>query len=165
MRLADTVLVVLAPGMGDGIQAAKAGILEIADILVVNKSDHDGAAGTVRDLKGMSRSAAPAPRSPTSWRVPVLSTVGVHGRRDRRAAGRDRRPSARISMRTAARRRAPAARAEVAVQAVVLERVHAALASAAGHAPLAAAAGEVADGGIDTTRPPSGCSARCARSA
>ena len=53
MRLADTVLVVLAPGMGDGIQAAKAGILEIADILVVNKSDHDGAAGTVRDLKGM----------------------------------------------------------------------------------------------------------------
>src|SRR6478672_9445114 len=53
LRLADTVLVVLAPGMGDGVQAAKAGILEIADVLVVNKSDHDGAAGTVRDLKGM----------------------------------------------------------------------------------------------------------------
>src|SRR6476469_10501620 len=53
LRLADTVVVVLAPGMGDGIQAAKAGILEIADILVVNKADHDGAAGTVRDLKGM----------------------------------------------------------------------------------------------------------------
>ena len=55
MRLADTVLVVLAPGMGDGIQAAKAGILEIADMLVVNKSDHDGAAATVRDLKGDGR--------------------------------------------------------------------------------------------------------------
>src|SRR6478752_2888227 len=53
MRLADTVLVVLAPGMGDGIQAAKAGILEIADVLVVNKSDHHGASATVRDLKGM----------------------------------------------------------------------------------------------------------------
>ena len=52
MRLADTVVVVLAPGMGDGIQAAKAGILETADVLVVNKSDHDGAAATVRDLKG-----------------------------------------------------------------------------------------------------------------
>ena len=43
LRLADSVVVVLAPGMGDGIQAAKAGILEIADLLVVNKSDHDGA--------------------------------------------------------------------------------------------------------------------------
>src|SRR6478736_1238644 len=50
MRLADSVVVVLAPGMGDGIQAAKAGILEIADVLVVNKYDHDGAAATVRDL-------------------------------------------------------------------------------------------------------------------
>ena len=40
------------PGMGDGIQAAKAGILEIADVLVVNKADHDGASTTVRDLQG-----------------------------------------------------------------------------------------------------------------
>ena len=42
--LADTVLVLLAPGMGDGIQAAKAGILEVADVFVVNKADRDGAA-------------------------------------------------------------------------------------------------------------------------
>ena len=41
--LADTTLVLLAPGMGDGIQAAKAGILEIADVFVVNKADRDGA--------------------------------------------------------------------------------------------------------------------------
>src|SRR5690606_37349933 len=49
--LADTTLVLLAPGMGDGIQAAKAGILEIADVLVVNKADRDGARTVVRDLK------------------------------------------------------------------------------------------------------------------
>ena len=53
LRLADTVVVITAPGAGDGIQAAKAGILEIADILVVNKSDRDGAASAVRELKAM----------------------------------------------------------------------------------------------------------------
>ena len=42
--LADTTMVLLAPGMGDGIQAAKAGILEVADVFVVNKADRDGAA-------------------------------------------------------------------------------------------------------------------------
>jgi LAO/AO transport system kinase len=51
--LADTTLVLLAPGMGDGIQAAKAGILEIGDIFVVNKSDREGADATVRDLRHM----------------------------------------------------------------------------------------------------------------
>lgn len=48
---ADTTLVVLAPGMGDGVQAVKAGILEIGDIYVVNKADRDGADATVRDLR------------------------------------------------------------------------------------------------------------------
>jgi len=51
--LADTTLVLLAPGMGDGIQAAKAGILEIGDIFVVNKADREGADATVRDLRHM----------------------------------------------------------------------------------------------------------------
>ena len=51
--LADTTVVLLAPGMGDGIQAAKAGILEIADIFVVNKADRDGADQVVRDLRYM----------------------------------------------------------------------------------------------------------------
>ena len=50
---ADTTLVLLAPGMGDGIQAAKAGILEIGDVFVVNKADRDGADATVRDLRHM----------------------------------------------------------------------------------------------------------------
>jgi len=56
--LADTTLVLLAPGMGDGIQAAKAGILEIADVLVVNKADRPGADDTYRDLTAMVRLAA-----------------------------------------------------------------------------------------------------------
>jgi LAO/AO transport system kinase len=51
--LADTTLVLLAPGMGDAIQAVKAGILEIADIFVVNKADRDGADATYRDIQGM----------------------------------------------------------------------------------------------------------------
>src|SRR5437764_12137110 len=51
--LADTTLVLVAPGMGDGIQAAKAGILEVADIFVVNKADRDAADQTVRDLRYM----------------------------------------------------------------------------------------------------------------
>ncbi len=93
MRLADSVVVVLAPGMGDGIQAAKAGILEIADILVVNKSDHDGASGTVRDLKGMV-ALGRAGAEPHRWRVPVLSTIASKGDRNRRAAGRVGRASA-----------------------------------------------------------------------
>lgn len=53
VRAAHTILVVEAPGMGDDVQAIKAGILEIADILVVNKSDRPGAAQTVRALKAM----------------------------------------------------------------------------------------------------------------
>ena len=51
--LADTTVVLLAPGMGDGIQAAKAGILEIGDLFVVNKADRDGADNTVRDIRHM----------------------------------------------------------------------------------------------------------------
>ena len=48
---ADTTVVLLAPGMGDGIQAAKAGILEVADLFVVNKADRDGADTVARDLR------------------------------------------------------------------------------------------------------------------
>jgi LAO/AO transport system kinase len=69
---ADTVLVLLAPGMGDGIQAAKAGILEIGDIFVVNKSDRDGAQALVRELRTM---IALADRGPHDWKPPIVSTV------------------------------------------------------------------------------------------
>ena len=67
---ADTCLVLLAPGMGDGIQAAKAGVLEIADVFVVNKADRDGARATVSDVRALVRLAA---RSRGAWRPPVVS--------------------------------------------------------------------------------------------
>jgi LAO/AO transport system kinase len=65
---ADTTVVLLAPGMGDGIQAAKAGILEIGDVYVVNKADRDGAATVRRDLRSM---LALTERPEGSWRPPV----------------------------------------------------------------------------------------------
>jgi len=71
---ADTTVVLLAPGMGDGIQAAKAGILEIADIFVVNKADRDGADTTVRDLRYMLSLGGPHTEA-GSWRPPILKTV------------------------------------------------------------------------------------------
>jgi LAO/AO transport system kinase len=74
---ADTTVVMLAPGMGDGIQAAKAGILEVADVLVVNKADREGADRTVRDLRHASEMGAGA--EPGAWRVPVVRTVATEG--------------------------------------------------------------------------------------
>jgi LAO/AO transport system kinase len=72
--LADTTLVLLAPGMGDGIQAAKAGILEVGDVFVVNKADRDGADQVVRDLRGTIRLAE---RGPGEWRQPIVKTIAV----------------------------------------------------------------------------------------
>ncbi|GHC46653.1 methylmalonyl Co-A mutase-associated GTPase MeaB [Streptomyces flavofungini] len=74
---ADTSVVLLAPGMGDGIQAAKAGILEIGDVYVVNKADRDGADATARELNhmlGLGES-----RSPGDWRPPIVKTVAARG--------------------------------------------------------------------------------------
>ena len=74
---ADTTLVLLAPGMGDGIQAAKAGILEIADVLVVNKADREGADRAVRDLRHAASLGVGA--HPGGWQVPVVRTVASDG--------------------------------------------------------------------------------------
>jgi LAO/AO transport system kinase len=77
--LADTTLVLLAPGMGDGIQAAKAGILEIGDIYVVNKADRDGADQVRRDLRSMLALAdRPDPAEP-AWKPPIVKTVASRG--------------------------------------------------------------------------------------
>ena len=75
--LADTTVVLVAPGMGDGIQAAKAGILEIGDVYVVNKADREGADRVQRDLRGMLRLGD---RAPDAWDRPVLATVAQSGR-------------------------------------------------------------------------------------
>jgi GTPase len=74
--LADTTLVLVAPGMGDAIQAAKAGILEVADIFVVNKADKPGAQEAVRDLRTM---IAMAQRGAGEWKPPIVTTVAVKG--------------------------------------------------------------------------------------
>jgi LAO/AO transport system kinase len=76
--LADTCVVLLAPGMGDGIQAAKAGILEVGDVFVVNKADRDGATATVNDLRHMITFGAES-RHPGDWRPPVLKAVASTG--------------------------------------------------------------------------------------
>lgn len=74
--IADTVVVLLAPGMGDGIQAAKAGILEIGDVFVVNKADRDGASATSRELRHM---IGLADRVEGAWTPPVLKTIASKG--------------------------------------------------------------------------------------
>jgi LAO/AO transport system kinase len=74
--LADTTLVLLAPGMGDGIQAAKAGILEIGDLYVVNKADRDGADTLRRELRSM---LALADRPEGAWRPPIVKTIASKG--------------------------------------------------------------------------------------
>ncbi|MEU5835128.1 methylmalonyl Co-A mutase-associated GTPase MeaB [Streptomyces diacarni] len=74
---ADTSVVLLAPGMGDGIQAAKAGILEIGDAYVVNKADRDGAGATVRELNHML--GLGEARRPGDWRPPVVKAVAARG--------------------------------------------------------------------------------------
>src|SRR6185312_6035283 len=72
---ADTSVVLLAPGMGDGIQAAKAGILEIGDVYVVNKADREGAEATARELNHML--ALGERRNPGDWRQPIVKTVAA----------------------------------------------------------------------------------------
>jgi LAO/AO transport system kinase len=72
---ADTTVVVVNPRWGDGVQANKAGLLEIADVLVVNKADREGARDTVRDLELMLELAGER-----DWRSPIVETVATDGR-------------------------------------------------------------------------------------
>ncbi len=74
-RVADVVVVVLVPGMGDDVQAIKAGIMEIADVFVINKADHPGVERVEREIQAM---LALAPR-PDGWVPPVVRTVASEG--------------------------------------------------------------------------------------
>jgi LAO/AO transport system kinase len=76
---ADTTMVVVNPGWGDAVQAAKAGLLEIADVFVVNKADRDGAAETVRDLEFMLDLALEPESGEPGWRPPIVKTVASRG--------------------------------------------------------------------------------------
>ena len=75
VRVADTVCLVTVPGLGDDIQAIKAGVLEIADVLVVNKADRPGADETARDLAQMLSLGAPR----IAWKPPIIRTVAATG--------------------------------------------------------------------------------------
>ncbi|MBI3362198.1 MAG: methylmalonyl Co-A mutase-associated GTPase MeaB [Chloroflexi bacterium] len=81
-RTAHTVIVVVAPGMGDEVQAIKAGILEIADIFVVNKSDQAGAEATVRALRAMLELGGrqQAAGSEAGWGTPICQTTASEGK-------------------------------------------------------------------------------------
>ena len=72
MRVVDTVVVVLAPGMGDGIQASKAGLLEIGDIYLINKSDREGAKETAADIERSISMSMPKTVAGKPWIPPVL---------------------------------------------------------------------------------------------
>ena len=107
---ADTVVLALMPGSGDSIQALKAGVMEIPDVIVVNKSDHPLADTMVREVRAV---LALGPQR--SWRVPVVKTEAANGAGDREA-DRDDRRAPRPHRRRRARsteRRARNLRAEV----------------------------------------------------
>jgi LAO/AO transport system kinase len=76
MGQADSVLVLLAPGSGDAVQVAKAGILEIADIFVVNKADRDGVRSTTRELRAM---ISLGDRTARDWVPEIVTTVATRG--------------------------------------------------------------------------------------
>jgi LAO/AO transport system kinase len=73
--LADSVVVLLAPGMGDAVQAAKAGILEVADLFIVNKADKPDAQQVVRDLRNMLALGA----NEKGWKPPIITTTATTG--------------------------------------------------------------------------------------
>src|SRR4051794_23728285 len=118
--LADTTLVLTAPGMGDGIQAAKAGILEIGDLFVVNKADRDGADQVRRDLRSMLQLAE---RPEGGWRPPIVKTVAQRAEGiDEVVAEIDRHRAWLESSGELARRRARRARDEIEAIAVTALR-------------------------------------------
>ena len=154
LRLADTVLLVLAPGLGDGVQAAKAGILEIADVLVVNKADRDGVATTVRDLKAMIALGRSGQADGAAWRVPVLTTIAAGSPAGGGPVGLDELVAAVDAHREhLAQHPGPqpreVRRAQAAVEAIALRRLQESLHAPAGRDLLAAAAAQVADGAVD----------------
>ena len=141
--LADTTLVLVAPGMGDGVQAAKAGILEVADVLVVNKADRDGADRTARELRSML-TMAPA----SGWTPPVLRTVAARdeGIDEVLAVVEDHRDWLASSGEGVRRRRVRAARE---VEAIAVGELRRRMGDVGGAAAIDALADRVVAGELD----------------
>jgi LAO/AO transport system kinase len=143
--LADTTLVLLAPGMGDAIQAVKAGILEIADVFVVNKADRPGADATYRDIQGM---LGLGERSPGDWRPQVVRATAVKGEGiDDVVAAIDKHRE--WLARTGELRNRRERRAAVEVEAIALGTLRARLGNLRDGTALSDLAGRVAAGEID----------------
>ena len=143
--LADTTLVLLAPGMGDAIQAVKAGILEIADVFVVNKADRPGADATYRDIQGM---LALGDRAPGEWRPQVVRAVAVKGEGvDDVVAAIEKHRDWLAS--TGELRNRHERRAAVEVEAIALGTLRARMGSFGDGTALATLAGRVANGELD----------------
>jgi LAO/AO transport system kinase len=143
--LADTTLVLLAPGMGDAIQAVKAGILEIADIFVVNKADRDGADATYRDIQGM---IGLGERAPGDWRPQVVRSVASRGEGiDDIAAAIEKHRAWLVEHGELRRRRE--ARAAAEVEAIALGVLRDRMGSLRAGTSLATLAGRVAAGELD----------------
>jgi LAO/AO transport system kinase len=142
---ADTTVVLLAPGMGDGIQAAKAGILEVGDVYVVNKADRDGARSVRRDLRSM---LALTERPEGAWRPPVLLTTAHTGEGiDDVVAQLDEHLAwARASGSLRARR---VRRAKAEVEAIALTALRRRWTGVADRTELDDLAAEVVDGSLD----------------
>ncbi len=152
VALADTTVVMLAPGMGDGIQAAKAGILEIGDLFVVNKADRDGAAQTVRDLRHMlslgREDGIPDADGGEGRRPAVVRTVAARGEGiDRLVEELDRHRTWIDDHGVRDRRRR--ARAAAEIEAIAVERVRERFGELRGRAGLGELAARVAAGTLD----------------
>jgi LAO/AO transport system kinase len=143
--LADTALVVVAPGLGDSIQAAKAGILEIADVFVVNKSDRPGTQEVIRDLRTM---LAMAHYDAGDFKPPIVSTVASSGEgiEDLAAAIGRHRDWLDASGRLASRRQA---RAREEISAIALAALQQRTGGLPGESRLDELASRVAGGDLD----------------
>ncbi|MER6312689.1 methylmalonyl Co-A mutase-associated GTPase MeaB [Streptomyces sp. NPDC001581] len=143
---ADTSVVLLAPGMGDGIQAAKAGILEIGDVYVVNKADRDGADATARELNHML--GLGEARGRDDWRPPIVKTVAARGQGiDELVEALEKHRAWMDERGVLAERRA--ARAAREVETIAVTALRARMADLRGDAHLDALAARVAVGELD----------------
>jgi LAO/AO transport system kinase len=143
--LADTTLVLLAPGMGDAIQAVKAGILEIADVFVVNKADRPGADATCRDIQGM---LGLGERAPEQWRPQVVRATAVRGEGIEDVVAAVEKHRAWLA-KTGELRRRRQRRAAVEVEAIALGTLRARMADLRDGTALDALAAQVAGGELD----------------
>lgn len=142
---ADTTVVLVAPGMGDAVQAAKAGLLEIGDVYAVNKADRDGADSAERELRGM---IGLGERADSDWTPLVVRTVastgaGIPDLVDAIDAHRE------WLTRTGSLEERRVARARAEIMHIALDRIAQDLESGTSGAALEDLAGQVAQGSLD----------------